>query len=219
MCFALSDLAVPQRAALCAAPLAVGAAVSSTDADTWGVSDPLCHPPVEVLRLKRGGRSRPRCMSLPSGRTALCSCHHRARRLCRTRCPRDSGRLRARLSGFPEDCVHIGERALAPNFTPEAAPRRRLLPVFQPARLVRHVRSLAEQLQSPESGHHDARLSGGPRRRQATPLRSVPCGLAGLTAPRLRRRLGNYVMATCRSPTCSALEIERCTQHTGSQGL
>jgi hypothetical protein len=50
-----------------------------------------------------------------------------------------------------------------------------------------------------------------PWRHQATPLRSVPSGLAGLTAPRLRRRSGNYVMATGRSRTCSALEIERCT--------
>ena len=40
-----------------------------------------------------------------------------------------------------------------------------------------------------------------------------PCGLAGLTAPRLRRRSGNYVMATSRSRTCSALAIERCTMH------
>jgi hypothetical protein len=32
-----------------------------------------------------------------------------------------------------------------------------------------------------ECGHHEARLFGGPRPGQATPLRSVPCGLAGLT--------------------------------------
>ena len=62
-------------------------------------------------------------------------------------------------------------------------------------------------------GHHDASLSGGPQRRQATPLRSVPYGLAGLTAFRLRRRSGNYVMATGRLRTGSALEIERCTMH------
>jgi hypothetical protein len=52
-----------------------------------------------------------------------------------------------------------------------------------------------------------------PRRRQATPLRSVPCGLAGLTAHRLRRRSSNYVMATDRLRTRSAVEIERCTMH------
>jgi len=32
-------------------------------------------------------------------------------------------------------------------------------------------------------GHHEPRLFGGPRPDQATPLRSVPCGLAGLTGP------------------------------------
>jgi hypothetical protein len=48
MCFALNGLAVPQRAALCAARLAVGAAVTSTEADMWGVSDSLCHPPITV---------------------------------------------------------------------------------------------------------------------------------------------------------------------------
>ena len=48
---------------------------------------------------------------------------------------------------------------------------------------------------SHECGHHEARLFGGPRPGQATPLRSVPCGLAGLSGLRLRRRSGNYVMA------------------------
>lgn len=35
------------------------------------MSDPLCHPPVEVRSPGKGGRSRPRCMSLSSGRTAF----------------------------------------------------------------------------------------------------------------------------------------------------
>jgi hypothetical protein len=48
------DFAAVERAALFAARVAVGAAVSSSDGGIWGVSDPLCHPPVEVLRLKRG---------------------------------------------------------------------------------------------------------------------------------------------------------------------
>jgi hypothetical protein len=38
-------------------------------------------------------------------------------------------------------------------------------------------------------------LFGGPRPGQATPLRSVPDGLTGLTAPAVRP-IGNYVMAS-----------------------
>ena len=71
MSFALNDLAVPQRAALCAARRAPVPARLSAAAtrDMWGVSDPLCHPLVEVLGLDKGGRSRPRCMSRSSGGT------------------------------------------------------------------------------------------------------------------------------------------------------
>jgi hypothetical protein len=69
MSLAPYDFAASHRAAFCAARVAVGAAVSSSERGIRGVSDPLCHPPVEVPRLKRGGRSRPRCMSLSSGRT------------------------------------------------------------------------------------------------------------------------------------------------------
>lgn len=71
MLFAISDFTTVKRAALFAARVAVGAAVSSGDAGIWGVSDPVCHPPITVPRPTFGGRSRPRCMSLSSGRTAL----------------------------------------------------------------------------------------------------------------------------------------------------
>jgi hypothetical protein len=57
MSLRLSDFAAVQRAALCAARVAVGAAVSESRG-IWGVSDPLCHPPVEVLRFEKRGRSR-----------------------------------------------------------------------------------------------------------------------------------------------------------------
>jgi hypothetical protein len=48
MCFALSNFTTVNRAALFAARVAVGAAVSSGDGDIRGVSDPLCHPPITV---------------------------------------------------------------------------------------------------------------------------------------------------------------------------
>ena len=44
-------------------------------------------------------------------------------------------------------------------------------------------------------GHHDARLSGGPRPGQATPLRSVPFGAIGLDRTAAPPVFGNYVMA------------------------
>ena len=49
MFFAISNFTAVKRAAPFAARVAVGAAVSSSDGGIWGVSDPLCHPPVEVL--------------------------------------------------------------------------------------------------------------------------------------------------------------------------
>ena len=48
MFFAISNFTTVNRAALFAARVAVGAAVSSTDRGIWGVSDPLCHPPITV---------------------------------------------------------------------------------------------------------------------------------------------------------------------------
>jgi hypothetical protein len=46
MLFAISNFTTANRAALFAARVAVGAAVSSSDRGIWGVSDPLCHPPI-----------------------------------------------------------------------------------------------------------------------------------------------------------------------------
>jgi hypothetical protein len=71
MLFAISDFTSVERAALLAARVAVGAAVSSSDGGNWGVSDPLCHPPMSVPDRVFGGRSRPRCLSSSSGETAL----------------------------------------------------------------------------------------------------------------------------------------------------
>ena len=83
MFYAVSNFTSVKRAALFAARVVFGAAVSSSAGGIWGVSDPLCHPPISVPRPVFGGRSRPRCMSLLSGGTALCHCHHRVRRWCR----------------------------------------------------------------------------------------------------------------------------------------
>ncbi len=114
---------------------------------------------------------------------------------------------------LPGNCVHIGGRALPLNLHLR---RHRAVTSCLSSNLrvslVAFVLALSIAVAT-ECGRHDARLSVGPRHRQATPLRSVPCGLAGLTAPRLRRRSGNCVMATGRSRTCSALEFERYTLH------
>ena len=72
MFFAISDFTAVNRAALFAAGVAVGAAVRSGDGGIWGVSDPLCHPPVEVLRLKKGVAHAPKSMSHSSGEAAPC---------------------------------------------------------------------------------------------------------------------------------------------------
>jgi hypothetical protein len=102
----------------------------------------------------------------------------------------------------PENCVHIGERALALNLDPR---RHRAVISCLSSNLRVSFVTFVLALNIAVVRYGPVRR---PRRRQATPLRSVPCGLAGLTAPRLRRRSGNYVMATGRSRTCSALEIE-----------
>jgi hypothetical protein len=71
MFFTIRNFTTVNRAALFAARVAVGAVVGSSDGRIWGVSDPLCHPPLTVPGRVFGGRSRPRCMSLSSGETAL----------------------------------------------------------------------------------------------------------------------------------------------------
>ena len=71
MFFAISNFTTANRAALFAARVAVGAIAGCSDGGIWGVSDPFCHPPITVPRQVFGGRSRPRCMSLSSGGTAL----------------------------------------------------------------------------------------------------------------------------------------------------
>jgi hypothetical protein len=59
MFFATSNFTAANRAALFAARVAVGAVVRSRDGGIWGVSDPLCHPPITVPRPIFGGRSVP----------------------------------------------------------------------------------------------------------------------------------------------------------------
>ena len=102
----------------------------------------------------------------------------------------------------PENCVHIGERALALNselrrptiadscLSSASAPRSPRVLVE-----VRHGRV--------HGGHHDARLSGGPRPGQATPLRSVPDGLTGLTAPAVRPTDQQVRDGLRRRPRCA----------------
>ena len=46
MFFAISNFTTVNRAALFAARVAVGAAVRNGHGGIWGVSDPLCHPPI-----------------------------------------------------------------------------------------------------------------------------------------------------------------------------
>ena len=57
MFFAISNFTTVNRAALFAARVAVGAVVGSSDGGIWGVSDPLCHPPIMVPGRVFGGGS------------------------------------------------------------------------------------------------------------------------------------------------------------------
>lgn len=108
---------------------------------------------------------------------------------------------------FAGNRVHIGERALAPN--PRPRRHRAVISCLSSNLRVSFVTFvLALSIAVAREWPSRREIVRRPRRRQATPLRSVLCGLAGLTAPRLRRRSGDYVMATGRSRTCSALEIE-----------
>jgi hypothetical protein len=111
---------------------------------------------------------------------------------------------------LPENCVHILERALALNLYPR---RHRAIISCLSSNLRVSFATFVLSLSIAVAQEWPSRseIVRRPRRRQATPLRCVPNGLAGLTAPRLRRRSGNYVMATGGSRTYSALEIERCT--------
>ena len=84
------------------------------------MSDPLCHPPIAVPLPFFVGRSRPRWMSLSSGGTApspwsIVECATSvggSAYVIRSDCDR-------LCQVLPEDCVHIDERAFAPNQTPE----------------------------------------------------------------------------------------------------
>jgi hypothetical protein len=143
------------------------------------VSDPLYHPPVEVLRTEKRGSLTPQ-MHVAIVR------RNRAQSVSSSSAPpvSDAGSTAFVLttSGpcqvLPGNCVHIGERAFALNQTPETVQRsRHLPPLFQPARFDHFVVFVVGIATATASGHQNARLSGGPRRGQATPLRSVPDGL------------------------------------------
>jgi hypothetical protein len=216
MFFAISNFTTVNRAAPFAAHVAVGAAVRSGGGVIWGVSDPLCHPPItapcfslRVAHAPDACRCRP---AEPRSVPAIAECAaclgcgiHVIRVDCERVC-----------QVLPENCVHILERAHALNLYPR---RHRAVISCLPSNLrvsfVTFVLSLSIAVAKEWPSRRE--IVRHPRRRQATPLRSVPCGLAGLTAPRLRRRLGNYVMATRRLRTCSALEIERCTMSLGDR--
>ena len=83
MFFAISNFTTVNRAALFAARGAVGAVVSSSDGDIWGVSDPVCHPPDRGPALAVRGSLTPqmrvtvvrqnRALSLPSRSAPLVS--------------------------------------------------------------------------------------------------------------------------------------------------
>jgi hypothetical protein len=116
MFFAISNFTTVNRAALFAARVAVGAAASSSDRDIWGVSDPLCHPPDHGPEPSLRGSLTPqthvavvrqnRALSLPSPSAPLVS--GLGGYVVRSDCERVCQVL-------PENCVHIGERALALN--------------------------------------------------------------------------------------------------------
>ena len=59
MSLQVSDFAAVQQAALCAAPVAVSAAVCTRGRDIWGVSDPLRLPPIAVQDPSRRGSLTP----------------------------------------------------------------------------------------------------------------------------------------------------------------
>ncbi len=65
MSFAISSFTAVRRAAPCAARVPVGAAVSSSQRGIWGVSDPLCHPPITVPgRSLRGSLTPEVCVAV-----------------------------------------------------------------------------------------------------------------------------------------------------------
>jgi hypothetical protein len=59
MFLVVCDFAPLHQAALCAARVALSAAVGSSDGGIWGVSDPLCHPLIPVPRLSPRGSLTP----------------------------------------------------------------------------------------------------------------------------------------------------------------
>jgi hypothetical protein len=59
MFFVVCHFVPLHRAALCAARVALSAAVGSSDGGIWGVSDPLCHPPIPVPRVSPRGSLTP----------------------------------------------------------------------------------------------------------------------------------------------------------------
>jgi hypothetical protein len=175
------------------------------------VSDPLCHPPITAPRFSWEGvvhapdacRYRPaEPRSVPA--IAECAaCVGRGVHVIRVACERVCQVL-------PENCVHIGERALALNLDPRRH-RAVISCLSSNLRVSLITFGLSMSIAVAREWPSRREIVRRPRHRQATPLRSVPYGLAGLTAPRPRRESGNYVMATGRLRTYSALEIERYT--------
>ena len=125
-------------AALCAAGVRVRAAVAAEQRDSRGVSDLHFAAPASPRARPRGGRSRPRRVSLSSGE----------RRAARDigECAESVGSVPASfpsvrqtpLTGFAGDCVHIGERAPALNQRLRRSPPS--TPASLPARAFRSSR-------------------------------------------------------------------------------
>jgi hypothetical protein len=170
---------------------------------------PSATPPITVPRRVFGGHSVP----------DACRCRPAEPRFVHDPAERAAGvgrlnldRLRQRehacqvLAG---NRVHIGERALALN-SDCGGRYRRLLPFFhQRASIALQVADV--RLGRVHRGHHDARLSGGPRPGQATPLRSVPFGAIGLdrtAAPPGALHLRDGLQADCRTHTGHRFTLE-----------
>ena len=158
MSLRVSDFAAVQRAALCAARVAVSAAVSSSERDIWGVSDPLCHPPIAVPGLDPWGSLTPqmhvavvrqnRASSVTSPSAPPVSCVT----------PTWISSAGTRLTGFAGNSVHIGERALALNQRLRRSPTVTSSLSSNPrVSFVSWVLALSD-LVATRCGHHDRRI-------------------------------------------------------------
>jgi hypothetical protein len=195
MSFVLSDFAAVNGAALCAASVAVRAADSSSEGRIWGVRRPPLpppdHGPARSFRVAHAPNASLRRPAEPRSvrDTAKCA----ACVLADTRIDFIDENTACQV--FAGNRVHIGERALALN-----AELRRTMFAASCLSFISAPRSpckFADVRHGRVSrGHHDAKLSGGPRLGQATPLRSVRFAAHGLDRTAVPPGTRNYVMAS-----------------------